>query len=96
MTLERCAYPNCGLTRLSTIHWTDDPNQEIAHGSHEYRAAPAPLDGLTVSRAQLTRWHEALVMSNMPDHDKHPEDTEAHLIALDEMLAALRDGGETT
>ena len=45
MNLARCAYPNCGLTRLSTIHWTDDPNQEIAHGSHEYREPAAPLDG---------------------------------------------------
>ena len=89
MNLARCAYPNCGLTRLSTIHWTDDPNAEIAHGSHEYRAAPPPLDGLREALVDLVEFTEARVKDTCTP-------LSGCALANAKRLLALRDEGETT
>ena len=84
MTLARCAYPNCGLTRLSTIHWTDDPNQEIAHGSHEYREPTLDREragSLDVELAEVGRVAVAVVTDWIGDPD--------HGFVLDALIAPV-------
>ena len=52
-------------------------------------ASPVPLD-----RERLARWRDALVLANCPDPDRHPEDAEAHLAALDDIADAIADAYE--
>ena len=82
---------SCGWEEFSSSSKTWDEHL-IAAG---VTLTPSLDEGLNVSRDQLTRWHEALVMANIPNPDKYPEDAEAHLRALDEIAAALAQEGET-